>query len=233
MSSRICLIEDDPTIRELVSKKLTQSGYSVDSFDEAENVVSLGDSLYDLYIVDVMLAGDTSGLELCRWLKDKQATLPILILSALSEPTDRVEGLKMGADDYLTKPFEMEELLLRVEGMLKRRSWYSSLPSDASLFEWDDCSVDFVKFEGRKGKDVFALSQKECMLMKLFVEKENQVVTRDEILNQVWGYDVFPSSRTVDNFILRLRKHFDNAGRPKYFHSIRGAGYKFTKKGVV
>lgn len=233
VTPRICIIEDDPTIRELVSGKLSQRGYSVESFDEAENVVKLGEALFDLYIVDVMLAGEISGLELCRLLKQKQPTLPILILSALSEPTDRVEGLKMGADDYLTKPFEMEELLLRVEGMLKRRSWYSSLPSDLSVFEWDDCAVDFVKFEGRRAKDVFPLSQKECMLMKLLVEKENQVVTRDEILNQVWGYDVFPSSRTVDNFILRLRKHFDNPGQPKYIHSIRGVGYKFTKKGVL
>lgn len=233
MGNRICLIEDDPTIRELVSKKLTQQGYSVDAFDEAERVVQLGELICDLYIVDIMLGGELSGLQLCRWLKERQPTLPILILSALSEPVDRVEGLKVGADDYLTKPFEMEELLLRVEGMLKRRSWYAALPSNLSVFEWDDCAVDFVKFEGRRGKNIFTLSQKECMLMKLLVEKENQVVTRDEILNQVWGYDVFPSSRTVDNFILRLRKYFDNPGQPKYFHTIRGAGYKFTKKGSL
>ncbi len=233
MASRICLIEDEPTIRELVSMKLVQQGYSVDSFDEAERVMQNSEQLWELYIVDLMLAGEASGLELCRWLKEKQPTLPVLILSALSEPLDRIEGLKVGADDYLTKPFEMEELLLRVEGMLKRRSWYASLPSNLSVFEWDDCAVDFVKFEGRRGKEPFSLSQKECMLMKLLIEKENQVVSRDEILNQVWGYDVFPSSRTVDNFILKLRKYFDNPGKPKYFHSIRGAGYKFTKKGIL
>ena len=233
MGNRICLVEDDPTIRELVSEKLTKKGYEVSSFEDAESVLKDKTQLWELYILDVMLSGDASGLELCRELKRQQPTLPILILSALSEPTDRIEGLKVGADDYLTKPFEMEELLLRIEGMLKRRSWYSSLPSNLSVFEWGDCSVDFVKFEGRRGDEVFPLSQKECMLMKLLVEKENQVVTRDEILNQVWGYDVFPSSRTVDNFILRLRKYFDNPGNPKHIHSIRGAGYKFTKKGVV
>ncbi|MFM8314342.1 MAG: response regulator transcription factor [Deltaproteobacteria bacterium] len=233
MGNRICLVEDDPTIRELVSEKLIKKGYSVDSFERAEDVKSSKDLGWELYILDVMLAGESSGLELCDYLKKIEPTLPILILSALSEPHDRIEGLKVGADDYLTKPFEMEELLLRVEGMLKRRSWYSSLPANLSIFEWDDCSVDFVKFEGRKGNDVFSLSQKECMLMKLLVEKENQVVTRDEILNQVWGYDVFPSSRTVDNFIVRLRRYFDNPGNPKYFHSIRGAGYKFTKRGVL
>jgi two-component system alkaline phosphatase synthesis response regulator PhoP len=225
------LVEDDPTIRELVADKLRQRGYYVDSFESAEEVHNVIERRWELYILDIMLSGETSGLELCSILKRKQPTLPILLISALSEPNDRVEGLKVGADDYLTKPFEMEELLLRVEGMLKRRSWYSSLPSNLAIFDWDHCSVDFVRFEGRKGKQVFSLSQKECMLMKLLVEKENRVVTRDEILNQVWGYDVFPSSRTVDNFIVRLRKYFDDPEAPKYFHSIRGAGYKFTKKG--
>ncbi|MBM4302882.1 MAG: response regulator transcription factor [Deltaproteobacteria bacterium] len=231
MADRICLIEDDPTIRELVSEKLIQKGYRVDSFEQAEGVRLDSDGLFDLYIVDIMLSGEITGLDFCASIKRKQPTLPILILSALSEPNDRIEGLKAGADDYLTKPFEMEELLLRVEGMLKRRSWYSSLPSNLSVFEWGDCFVDFIEFKGCKGNKVFSLSQKECMLMKLLVEKENQVVTRDEILDRVWGYDVFPSSRTVDNFIVRLRKYFDNPGAPKYFHSIRGAGYKFTKKG--
>jgi two-component system alkaline phosphatase synthesis response regulator PhoP len=215
----------------LVSKKLIQKGFEVEAFEDAETVMAKTENVFDLYVLDVMLAGESTGLDLCRTLRNKQPTLPILILSALSEPNDRIEGLKSGADDYLTKPFEMEELFLRVEGMLKRRSWYSSLPSNSSVFAWDNCSIDFVKFEGRRQEDTFSLSQKECMLMKLLVEKENQVVTRDEILNQVWGYDVFPSTRTVDNFILRLRKYFDNPGNPKYFHSIRGVGYKFTKKG--
>jgi two-component system alkaline phosphatase synthesis response regulator PhoP len=231
VANRICLVEDDPTIRELVSKKLIQKGFEVESFEDAESVIARVDNLFDLYVLDIMLSGEFTGLDLCRKLRNKQPTLPILILSALSDPNNRVEGLKSGADDYLTKPFEMEELLLRVEGMLKRRSWYSSLPSNSSVFVWDDCSIDFVKFEGRRREKTFSLSQKECMLMKLLVEKENQVVTRDEILDQVWGYDVFPSTRTVDNFILRLRKYFDDPGNPRYFHSIRGVGYKFTKKG--
>jgi two-component system alkaline phosphatase synthesis response regulator PhoP len=231
VANRICLVEDDPTIRELVSKKLIQKGFEVESFEDAESVIARVDKFFDLYVLDIMLSGESTGLDLCRNLRNRQPTLPILILSALSDPNNRIEGLKSGADDYLTKPFEMEELLLRVEGMLKRRSWYSSLPSNSSVFVWDDCSIDFVKFEGRRREKTFSLSQKECMLMKLLVEKENQVVTRDEILDQVWGYDVFPSTRTVDNFILRLRKYFDDPGNPRYFHSIRGVGYKFTKKG--
>ena len=123
MDNRICLVEDDPTIRELVAEKLVQRGYEVDVFEQAELVIEISDKKWDLYILDVLLAGETSGLELCLSLRKKYPILPILMLSALSEPSDRIEGLKVGADDYLTKPFEMEELLLRVDGRLKRRSW--------------------------------------------------------------------------------------------------------------
>jgi two-component system, OmpR family, alkaline phosphatase synthesis response regulator PhoP len=230
---RLCLVEDDPTIRELVAKKLTTKGYSVETFDSAEPVLKKIESrqLADLYILDVLLDGAPRGLELCQKLRDLSPVIPILILSALSEPADRIEGLKHGADDYLAKPFEMEELLLRVDGMLKRRSWYGTFPKNESIYTWEANRVDFASLEGRRGFDSFLMSQKECMLMKLLIEKENQVVSRDEILNKVWGYDAFPSTRTVDNFILRLRKYFETEPKqPKYIHSVRGLGYKFTSK---
>jgi two-component system, OmpR family, alkaline phosphatase synthesis response regulator PhoP len=232
VKARLCLVEDDPTISELVSKKLQRQGYDVDVFAEAEGVLSQ-DFRWDLYIIDVLLAGDMSGLELCTKIRGGNPTVPLLILSALSEPNDRIEGLKVGADDYLGKPFEMEELLLRIDGMLKRRSWYGKLPRNSSQFEWDDCAIDFVKFEGKRGGKRFSISQKECMLMKLLVERENEVISRDEILDTVWGYNTFPSNRTVDNFILRLRRHFDSPGEPRYIHSVRGTGYKFTSKGLT
>jgi two-component system alkaline phosphatase synthesis response regulator PhoP len=233
MSDRLCLVEDDPTIRELVALKLQSRGYHVESHATAEPVLStvISGPLADLYILDVLLDGSPSGLKLCRSLRDRSPTLPILILSALSEPADRIEGLKSGADDYLAKPFEMEELLLRVDGMLKRRGWYGSFPKNESVFTWEGNSINFESLEGRRGFDTFLMSQKECMLMKLLIEKENQVITRDEILNKVWGYDVYPSTRTVDNFILRLRKYFETEPKhPKYIHSVRGLGYKFTAK---
>lgn len=232
-ADRLCLVEDDPTIRELVAEKLVSKGYTVDTFEHVEPVLKLIEARHvaDLYILDVLLDGAPRGLELCLNLRKLSPVIPILILSALSEPADRIEGLKHGADDYLAKPFEMEELLLRVDGMLKRRSWYGTFPKNESVYTWETNRVDFTSLEGRRGFDSFLMSQKECMLMKLLVEREGQVVSRDEILNKVWGYDVFPSTRTVDNFILRLRKYFEAEPKnPKYIHSVRGLGYKFTSK---
>jgi two-component system, OmpR family, alkaline phosphatase synthesis response regulator PhoP len=224
---RVCLLEDDPTISELITKKLISRGYEVAHFDTADEV----NIAADLYILDVLLPGKLSGLDFCEHLKSKRPETPVLLLSALSEPADRIQGLKVGADDYLTKPFEMEELLLRVQGMLKRRSWYATHPKNQSFFEWGDNNrIDFVSYEARSGNKRFVLTQKECMLMKLLIEKENEVVSRDVILDQVWGYNVFPSSRTVDNFIVRLRKCFEKiSSEPQYIHSIRGLGYKFTR----
>lgn len=230
MSDRICLVEDDPAISEFVSKKLSQEGFEVSLFGSADPVMDQAPGAYDLYILDWMLPGKNSGLSLCESIRKHSPTVPVLILSALSDPSHRVEGLKVGADDYLSKPFEMEELILRVNGMLRRRSWYRSLPAQGSVFEWDDCAIDFERLEGRAGNRTFQLTQKECMLMKLLVEKEGQAVSRDVILDRVWGYHLFPSTRTVDNFILRLRKYFEKeAGLPKHILSVRGLGYRFMR----
>lgn len=228
MSHHLVLVEDDPTIRELVANKLRTRGFEVDSFDSATPLMD-GRPKGDLYIVDVMLKGDATGLDLCKVLRSQTPTLPILILSALSEASDRIEGLKSGADDYLGKPFEMDELILRIEGMLRRQSWYGNLPQERTVFQWADNSVDFQTLAASKGRETFTLGQREGMILKLLIEREGEVVSRDEILDQVWGYAVFPSARTVDNFILRLRKLFeDEPSAPKYIHSVRGLGYRFT-----
>lgn len=229
---KIAIVEDEPTIRQLVAERLREAGFDVSEFETPAAVDKESKRWleWDLYVVDVLFHGDRSGLGLCERLRVASPTLPVLILSALAEPLDRIEGLKSGADDYLAKPFEMEELLLRVRGMLKRKSWYSELPAQGQVFKWSDCSVDFVRLEGKRGGTAFALTQKEAMLLKLLVQKEGQIVGRDEILDKVWGYDVFPSSRTVDNFIVRLRKYFEEVpGTPRHIHSVRGLGYKFTR----
>jgi two-component system alkaline phosphatase synthesis response regulator PhoP len=229
MSDRVCLIEDDPTIQEILGAKLRGEGFEVQLSDRAEGLLEGESALADLYIIDVMLAGPASGFELCQRLRRRSAMVPILILSAISEPLKRVEGLRHGADDYLTKPFELEELMLRVHGMLRRRSWYRSLAEDGSAFQWDGNRIDFQRLEGSNPRERFAMSSKECMLMKVLIEREGEIVSRDEILDRVWGYNLFPSTRTVDNFILRLRRYFEPEPKaPKYIHSVRGMGYKFT-----
>jgi DNA-binding response OmpR family regulator len=229
MKNHLCIVEDDFSIGQLVSKKLRASGYEVQVFESAEKLLSEKVE-YDLFIIDIMLSGRMSGYELCRNLKEKNHFIPILFLSALSEPSNIIEGLKLGAEDYLTKPFEMEELLLRVKGMLKRRSWYKELAEQKQVFEWDGNGVDFQELTAWNTEGRFSLSPKESMLFKLLVENEGSVVSRDTILERVWGYYVFPSSRTVDNFILRLRKYFEKIpAEPKYLHSVRGLGYKFTR----
>jgi len=231
MNSKICLVEDDPTIREIVGQKLSQASYAVESFSHAE---ALGNdfSRFDLFILDVLLEGDKSGLDLCGDIRKGNPEVPILILSALAEPQDRIEGLRMGADDYLAKPFEMEELLLRVRGMLKRRQWYAARPARGNIFRWEAGEVDFVKRVAQTARERVSLSQKECMILKLLIEKEGETVHRDEILDKVWGYHLYPSNRTVDNFMVRIRKIFESdPGHPRYFHSVRGEGYRFTSKG--
>lgn len=226
--AKIAILEDDPTIRELLAEKLRSENFEVSAFSSAEEIRGQSER-FDLYILDVLLEGERSGLEICQELKVSSPSLPILILSALAEPMDRIEGLKSGADDYLTKPFEMEELLLRVHGMLRRRTWYAELPNHEAEYRWGQCRVDFQSLEGARGKDVFSLTVKECMILKLLIQKRGHVVERAEILDKVWGYDAYPSNRTVDNFILRLRKYFEEKpGEPQYIVSIRGKGYKFT-----
>lgn len=232
MKHKVFLLEDDPSIRKFVSKKLTQLGYEVQSFESVEQALACSVSP-DLWLVDVLLIGELTGLDFVKKLRTVDAQVPVLILSALNEPGDRIRGLETGADDYLPKPFETQELLLRIEGMLKRRSWYKKLPHKGAVYAWAGREIDFVRYEARFGSQKVPLGQKEAMVMKLLVEREGEVVSREEILNHVWGYDSYPSTRTVDNFIVRLRKYFeDEPSHPKYIHSIRGTGYKFVSGNV-
>ena len=231
MSNYLCIVEDDPTIRDIVGSKLAGLGYRVQSFEHADDLMAnpQGLGLYDCFVLDLLLPGKAQGTDLCRVVRQQSPTVPVLILSALSDPQDRVEGLKSGADDYLTKPFEMEELLLRVQGMLRRRAWYSTLVQQDE-FAWDANRVHFGNLEAQRGKETHRLSAKEAMLMKLLVEREGEVVTRDQILDRVWGYHVYPSSRTVDNFIVRLRRLFErDPEQPQYILSVRGKGYRFRR----
>ena len=180
---------------------------------------------YDLFILDVMLPR-ISGLDLCKIIREKSHA-PILFLSAKGTTQDRIEGLKIGANDYLPKPFDLEELILKVKILTKKEGKQKDF-----LLQVGELEVDFNTFEVRslENEIVHLFSKREIELLKLFQEKEGKVVSRDEILDRVWGKDSYPTARTIDNYILVFRKVFEkNPRKPQFFHSIRSVGYKFTK----
>jgi len=181
---------------------------------------------FDLIILDIMLP-DISGMTVCEQIRLDNIKVPMIILSAKDTSSDRIEGLKKGADDYLTKPFIFEELLLRIQKLIKRSA--SGSVSTVDYFEFGNNKVNLITFEATGQEGEFLLTKKEAKLLKLLIERQNEVVSRQEILQAVWGYDVYPSTRTIDNFIMSLRRYFEEEPRsPQFFTSVRGIGYKFT-----
>jgi len=186
---------------------------------------------FHIIIFDVMLP-DTDGFTLCRHLRNAGVYVPVLMLTAKHSPKDRVAGLDAGADDYLTKPFELSELLARVRSLLRRQHWDRShldIDGDAECFSFGDVHLNFTSHEARVGERPVQLTQLEFDLMRYFAKNQGRVLSRTELLEKVWKLKNYPNTRTVDNFIVRLRKHFEaDPQKPAYFRSIRGAGYKFV-----
>jgi two-component system alkaline phosphatase synthesis response regulator PhoP len=180
--------------------------------------------------MDIMLP-ELDGIAVTEAVRVANNEVPILMLSAKNASTDRVMGLKKGADDYLTKPFNLEELLLRVEKLINKSKRIQDKNTIADTYSFGSNTIDFkaqtaVCYSG----DNVELSKKEVMLLKLLIENKGEVVTREKILQVVWGYQVYPTTRTIDNFILSFRKYFEADSRhPQYFHSVRGVGYKYTE----
>ena len=226
----ILLVEDEENLQDTLKLNFEMEGYEVTSaYDGAEALKALHNEYFDLIILDVMLP-EIDGITVCENIRLSNSEIPILILSAKNNSADRVIGLKKGADDYLTKPFDLEELLIRVNKLINKSKLISSKEPVAEIFHFGNNNINFKALEctTRVGEKV-ALTKKEVMLLKLLIENKNEVVTREKILQSVWGYNVYPTTRTVDNFILSFRKYFEEDSRnPKFFHSIRGIGYKFT-----
>ncbi|MBU3659123.1 MAG: response regulator transcription factor [Flavobacteriales bacterium] len=223
----ICLVEDEKSLRDMIQLNLELENYAVTTFEDGKEALSAFEKNidFDLIILDVMLPY-VSGLDLCRFIREK-SPVPILFLSAKGTTADRVNGLKLGANDYLPKPFDLEELLLKVH-ILTQKSFVSK---EVLSFEIGNYSIDLASFEvkDKAGNLVHVFSKREVELLKLFKEKENKVISRDEILDKIWGKDQFPTSRTIDNYILVFRKIFEiDPKNPIHFHSIRGVGYKFN-----
>ncbi|MBK7805504.1 MAG: response regulator transcription factor [Saprospiraceae bacterium] len=224
---RILLVEDEEQLRKIIKMNLEMEGFEVIATDNGRIALELTDQQhFDLMILDVMLP-EVNGFQICEQVRLRNAKVGIIIVSAKDTSLDRITGLKLGADDYLTKPFNLEELLLRVHNLLKRSTEEGA--KDMEQYEWGGNKINFVTYQSHGVAGDFQLTKKEILLLKLLIERQNEVVSRQQILQTVWGYDVYPSTRTIDNFILSFRKYFEKDPRePIYFHSVRGVGYKFT-----
>lgn len=229
VKGQILLVEDEESLRDALKLNLELENYEVNAVDNGRRALEVFKQEYfDCIILDIMIP-EMDGITVCETIRLQNDKVPILFLSARSTGSDRVLGLKKGGDDYLTKPFNLEELLLRVEKLIEKNKKLDSSDTSLHSFEIGNCNVDFHALEcldvrGQKQP----LTKKEAMFLKLLIENKNEVITREHILKMVWGYNVFPTTRTIDNFILTFRKHFElDPKHPIHFLSVRGIGYKF------
>src|SRR4051812_24241622 len=218
--SSILLAEDEENLHEALKLNLELEGYEVTStFTGSETLQKVQQEYFDLLILDVMLP-DVDGISITETIRVQNNEVPILILSAKNTSSDKVLGLRKGADDYLTKPFNLEELLLRVEKLILKNKRMQVQEKIGDTYSFGNNRIDFkaqeaISYTGEK----IQLSKKETMLLKLLIENKGEVVTREKILQVVWGYNVYPATRTIDNFILNFRKYFEADSRnPQYFH---------------
>ena len=231
MAVRIFLVEDEVSIRDALKLNLELEGYEVVTTGDGKKVLKMfKEQHFDIVLLDIMLP-EVSGLQLCEQIRLVDMDVPVIFLTAKDTTADKVLGLKKGADDYITKPFNLEELLLRIQILLKRSQGKTSTSIES--FEFGENKANFKTYEAFGKKGEFKLTKKEAMLLKLLIERRGEVVSRQQILQSVWGYDVYPSTRTIDNFILSFRKYFeDNPKSPLFFLSVRGVGYKFVMEGA-
>ncbi len=221
-------MEDEEQLLQVVKLNLELDGYHVvTAVDGLEALERFHSERFDMILLDVMLP-HTDGFAVCKAIRLENRSIPILFLTAKNSAQDRVMGLKIGGDDYLVKPFDLQELLLRVTRLLERSQPANKIGQSDISFGGN--VIYFEKHQAHTHKqEVIELSKKESMLLRLLTEREGETVSREEILDLVWGVDVYPSTRTIDNFILGFRKYFEhNPKEPKHFHSVRSVGYKFV-----
>ncbi len=228
---RILLVEDELSLAEGIKLNLEMEGLPctwITRGDEALKRILA--ERWDLVILDVMLPG-MDGFSVCERVRDAKNHTPILFLTAKNTEDDRVHGFETGGDDYLGKPFQVRELLVRVRAILRREAWYSNRTL-GSRQKFGDYWVDFENFAGEGPNGAFQLGVKECMILKLLMERAGQVVSRADILDKVWGEDAYPTTRTVDNFIVRIRRSMElDPHNPRWVHTIRSVGYQFDPEG--
>ena len=224
--SLVLIVEDDPSILRGLNDNLRAHQYDVISAADGATALRLAlDRKPDLVLLDLMLP-EMSGLEVCQKLRAEGFTAPILMLTARGEESDRVLGLDLGADDYVTKPFSIRELLARVRALLRRTEAAGSLPEE---LKFDDVVVDFKKYEARKGGKALDMTRKEFGLLRSLAAKAGRAVTREDLLDEVWGHENYPTTRTVDTHVATLRaKIEENPAEPRRLVTVHGVGYKFT-----
>jgi DNA-binding response OmpR family regulator len=225
--TKVLIVEDDPAILRGLADNLKFEKYDVLMATDGETGYRLHRAENpDLIVLDLMLPR-MSGLELCRKLRTEGVQIPILMLTARSEEADRVLGLDLGADDYVTKPFSVRELMARIRALLRRTSSAKDLPNTLSF---GDVEVDFLRYVARRRGKAVEMTRKEFAILRLLVARMGEVVTRDELLNEVWGVESFPVTRTVDNHIAGLRAKLEaDPARPVYIRTVHGVGYKFAQ----
>ncbi|MCB9245917.1 MAG: response regulator transcription factor [Flavobacteriales bacterium] len=226
--TRILLVEDEKHLAETIKLNLEIEGYHpIVANDGLSAITKFKEQRFDMVILDIMIP-NIDGIAVCENIRLHDGTVPIMFLSARNTAEDRILGLKKGGDDYLTKPFNLEELMLRIRKLLDRNQDNAS--TSITQYRFGDNYVNFVSYEAEGVNGKFSLTKKEALLLKLLIENKNEVVSREKILQTVWGYSVYPSTRTIDNFILAFRKYFEpDAKNPIYFKSLRGVGYKFVE----
>lgn len=231
LNQRILLVEDEEHLQEALKLNLELENYTVVAVGDGKQAIKVfREGRFNLVLLDVMLP-EMDGFRVCETIRLEDQVTPILFLTARDSSEDRVKGLKKGGDDYLTKPFNLEELLLRVRILLKRHMKVEE-KVEIDSFQFGGNEINFALYEGVNFKgEKLKLTKKEVRLLKLLIERKNEVVSREEILESVWGYDIYPTTRTIDNFILAFRKYFEqNPKEPQYFQSIRGVGYQFSNE---
>lgn len=228
---RILLVEDEEFIAHPLKVNLELEGYKVHHSDNGKAALkAFRQEKFSLVVLDVMLP-EMDGYAVCEAIRLENNKVPILFLTAKGSSSDRVNGLKLGADDYLSKPFNLEEFLLRANNLIKRSVEHVNNASVDS-YKIRNYTIHFADMRALEDNgSVLELTKKETALLKLLIERKNEIVSREHILDTVWGYDVYPSTRTIDNFIVSFRKYFEeNPSSPQYFQSVRGVGYRFVDR---
>jgi two-component system alkaline phosphatase synthesis response regulator PhoP len=231
LTQSILVVEDEPHLAAGISENLQAEGFQTTVVSDGRSALDRARrGAYDLVVLDVMLPG-LDGFGVCQQLRAEGNRVPILFLTAKGAASDRIRGLELGGDDYLPKPFHLKELLLRIRAILRRRGASAAAlpPAQALLTFGEGCEVNFASFEAKGPGGAATLTQKEAALLRLLFEEEGRVVSRAEILDRVWGRDVFPTTRTIDNFIVRFRRIFEvDAEEPRHFVTVRSVGYRFV-----